>query len=52
MGPCKHGIAYLLVVDGEDNLQAWKVAVKLLNKQTQTTYEQWSLELVWSLLGS
>jgi hypothetical protein len=32
-------------VDGEDDFQVWKVGVNLLNKQSQTADEQWSLGL-------
>jgi hypothetical protein len=33
---CHHGMAYHQVVDGGDDLQVWKVAVNVLDKQSQT----------------
>jgi len=37
VGPCNHGIACPWVVDGEDSLQIWRVAMNnILNKQSWT----------------
>jgi len=36
VGPCHHGTTYPQVADGGDSLQIWRVAMNILNKQSQT----------------
>jgi len=36
VGPCHHGMVCLRFADGGDGLQMWRVAVNMLNKQSQT----------------
>jgi hypothetical protein len=40
--PCHHGLVHPQVVDGGDSLQIWRVAVNILNKQSQTADKGWS----------
>jgi hypothetical protein len=38
------------IADGEDGLQIWRVAVNILNKQSQTADKGWSsrkLNMLW-----
>jgi hypothetical protein len=43
--PCHHGIARPQVADGEDTLQAWRIAANILNKQLRTADKGWSSSL-------
>ena len=36
VGPCPHDMARPRVVDRGDGLQIWRVAAKILNKQSRT----------------
>jgi hypothetical protein len=36
-----HGMAHSQVAYGGDSLKIWRVAVKILNKQLQTTNKEW-----------
>jgi len=45
VGPFAHGIAHPLVVNGEDSLQVWRVAVNMLNKQLWTA-NKWSSNFI------
>jgi hypothetical protein len=45
VGPCYNGMACSWVVDGEDNLQIWRVAVNILNKQSWTANKGWNISL-------
>jgi hypothetical protein len=43
--PCHHGMARPQVADGGDDLQIWRVATNILNKQSRTTDKGWSSSL-------
>jgi hypothetical protein len=43
--PCHNGMARPQVADGGDGLQIWKVAAKMLNKQSRTADKGWSSSL-------
>ena len=42
---CHHGMARRHVADGRDDLQTWRVAANMLNKQTRTADKGWSSSL-------
>jgi hypothetical protein len=46
MVPCHHGMARPQVADGGDSFQAWKIAVKVLNKQLRTAEKGRSFSLI------
>jgi hypothetical protein len=48
---CHHGTAHPQVVDG-DGFQLWRVAVNILNKQTETNDKGWSSSLGVGLITS
>jgi hypothetical protein len=43
--PCHHSMARPQVADGGDSLQIWRVAAKILNKQSRTADRGWSSSL-------
>jgi hypothetical protein len=43
--PCHHGMARPQVADGGEDLQIWRVAVNILNKQSRTTDKGWPSSL-------
>jgi hypothetical protein len=45
MGPCHDSMAHPWVVAGGDGLKILRVAVSILNKQSQTTDKEWSYSL-------
>jgi len=42
VGPCHNDMARPRIADGGDGFQIWKVAAKILNKQSRTTENGWS----------
>jgi hypothetical protein len=43
--PCHHSMARPQVADGGKGLQIWRVAVNILNKQSQTANKGWPSSL-------
>jgi hypothetical protein len=43
--PCHHGMVCPQVADGGDGLQIWRVAAKILSKQSRTADRGWSSSL-------
>jgi hypothetical protein len=39
--PCHHGVARAQVADEGDSLQIWRLAAKILNKQSRTADKGW-----------
>jgi hypothetical protein len=40
--PCHHGMTRSQVADGRDDLQIWRVAANILNKQSRPADKGWS----------
>jgi hypothetical protein len=43
--PCHHSMAGPRVADGRDDLQLWRLAANILNKQPRTNDKGWSSSL-------
>jgi hypothetical protein len=43
--PCHHGMARPQVADGGNDLQIWRVAANVFNKQSRTADKGWSSSL-------
>jgi hypothetical protein len=48
VGPCHHGIEHLQVMDGEDDLQIWRIATNILSSSGEPTRGG---PLRWTLSG-
>jgi len=42
VGPCHHGLACRRLADGGGDLEIWRVAEIILNKQSQKAEKRWS----------
>jgi len=45
VGPCHNGLLLPRFADGEDRLQTWRVAAKILNNQSRIAVKGWSSRL-------